>query len=91
VKAGNSGLASRLSIDMMISEEPWMEGGPATYALDLKRDGDRISGTWRGKFRLNEGGGAVEGTVVGLAPPPSPATSMRAWRTCRRGCAKRWC
>jgi hypothetical protein len=70
VKAQDSAAGSRLSIDMMISEEPWQEGGPATYTLDLKRDGDRISGTWTGAFRLNEGGGSVEGTVVAVPPPP---------------------
>jgi hypothetical protein len=70
VTAEDSGAASRLSVDMMISAEPWMDGGPATYALDLKRDGDRVSGTWTGRFRLNEGSGAVTGTVVAVASPP---------------------
>jgi hypothetical protein len=71
VKAEDNGSASRLSVDMMISGEPWMEGGPATYTLDLKRDGDRISGTWTGRFRLNEGSGEVEGAVTAVPPPLS--------------------
>ena len=74
VKAEDNGPASRLSVDMMISGEPWMEGGPATYVLDLKRDGDRISGTWSGRFRLHEGNGEVEGALTAVpAPPPGYA------------------
>jgi len=71
IKTEKHGGGTRLTLDIMISSEPWMTGGPASYTLDLKQDGSRVAGTWSGRFRLVEGKGSLSGTVRKIPPPPA--------------------
>ena len=70
VKVKDRGSRSRLWIDIMIESSPWQTGGPATYALDVRRNGNAFEGKWTGKFRLTEHTGKVSGTAVSAPPRP---------------------
>ncbi|MCC5847685.1 MAG: hypothetical protein JJU29_06275 [Verrucomicrobia bacterium] len=50
-----------MRVEMEIHPDPWMPGGDAVYELDLRRDGDRYTGTFTGVFREVEVSGEVRG------------------------------
>ncbi len=66
----------KLKLAMTIRDDPWVPGGPATYHLDLKRDGRNFTGTFTGTFKDQE----VQGEVTGQMREklwPSPVAGVK--------------
>ena len=58
------------TLSMSIKGDAWVPGGSAQYALTLKRDGERVTGTFTGDFA----GKPTMGAITGTFGPVWPAT-----------------
>ena len=59
----------RLKMDITLGPDVWIEGGLASYDVDLKREaGGRFAGTWEGTLR----GCTISGEAGGRLLPPRP-------------------
>jgi hypothetical protein len=68
--AMESGLIT-LTVKMKINADPWVPGGAGEYAIEMKRDGDNLSGAFTGTYQDKPVKGVAKGSLrKGQWPAP---------------------
>ena len=81
-------------IDVTMNDDPWVPGGPGSYVVHVRREGDRITGTYTGSFRgVKRRGGLIgcyraKGHVVSAGAAPPKTDRVRRWEALVNDCAR---
>ena len=84
----------KFRIDVTMNDDPWVPGGPGGYVVHVRREGDRITGTYTGSFRgAKRQGGLIgcyrpKGHVVAAGAAPPKTDRVRRWEALLNDCAR---
>jgi hypothetical protein len=75
---------AHFELDIKLNDDKWVPGGEGSFTVDVKLDGEQITGTYRGQFKGLASSGSVRGSFVRGGyelpvgePPPKTELALR--------------
>ena len=63
-----AGEVRKLAVEVAVGSDFWVKGGAASYEIEIKPDGEKWAGTFKGTFNGTAASGEVHGRVEALWP-----------------------
>jgi|GEM_PF-1909396 len=63
---------TKLKVEICVNDDPWVSGGFGVYQLELKIEGQQISGQYRGQYNYREVSGSITSEVWAIPPVLTP-------------------